>query len=427
MKETNDAYLTRHFQRLTKNANEQIGVTPNNYSGESNLEVIQRAVYDNQLVKRMLVSVIGGIKKSETVFTYQSSLRLRDREAKFVGGQRPSQFIAIEIEPVVYGLTLEQTFLDLRNSYFKNNPGAANDALPISIVQNAWLQFIDENLPNIIDSLNLKGKTRTPQAVFTPAYLGFEEIVASATNSKKISAPRTPILAITNVGGKVALTVTATLGANYAIGDYITVVGLGDGTGNTATKLNNQIYNESVFDDFTTTNIQIADIDGDILVTNFDITINSVTIGAPVYTNAKMVCINQSNVVATLKSAWMNIPEAIRTSEDFSFWAHPYVIDTFAMSQAERLGNQLISPVGFTSDDMNMMMIKLERLPNMSPNTILGLRRKNAVYGVDDITDSNQYNLIDMSKVTNDLEFRLRMQMATTVKVPLTAEALIVR
>jgi hypothetical protein len=422
-------FVNRHYLRSSKNANEEVNLPDNEYAGTSdpNREIIRRAVYDNPFVEQELVTVINGIKKQETLHKIEVDIEFKDRAARFTGNQKPKDLEPIVLTPTVMELQEEWDFLNLRNSWFAQNPGTFNDRIPRAVVEQAIMTSIDELVPRYNSAILVRGKSRSPYFNITPTYLGYEEIIATATDSKKYVAPRTAITAITNVGDKVAFTVGTGLGANYEIGDYITATGIGNGTGNTATKLNDKIFNQGTYNRKTTENIYITEIQGDVLVSNVDITDESITIGTPVYTNAKLICINASNVVTVLRSIWRMVPEALRNNPNWNFWVHPYILDCFVDVQAQRLGNQLITPLGFTQNDLNILSMKLKRVPEMSPNTIVGIARENALYGVDDITDSNTFNITDLFATTNEELWRLRMSMAHCAVIAKTNEALIVR
>ena len=180
-------YIDRFYLRASKNANEQPSFPDNEYAGTSDptREIIRRAVYDNTLVSEELVTVVSGIKKQETLHRLDMDFEFRDRNSRFVGYQKEKEFAPIVLAPVVYGIQEEWDFTNLRDTWFAQNPGAFNDRIPREVIEQAVMAFIDENVPNYNDALYLRGKSRTPQFNITPAYLGFEEQIAAATNSKK--------------------------------------------------------------------------------------------------------------------------------------------------------------------------------------------------------------------------------------------------
>jgi hypothetical protein len=416
------------FKALSRMANEQVVFPSNAYAGDADLQVIRRAVFNTQIIGSGLVTVVPGIKKQRTMHKYKSKIRLGDRTSDFTVTPQAKTLDKIVLTPVVYEFKEVFDYTNLRDTWFAEQvqQGAMNDRIPPEVIAEAVISFIDETMANINDALYLRGKARTPQAGFTAAYTGLEEKIAAAANSKKLTPEFVTFSAVAISGTELQFTLATGGGAKLREGDLITVTGLANGGGgNVATFLNNAIWNEGTYDEDTTQNIMVTSISGDTIKVNVNPTTNSITIGTPVYTNAKIYFINEGNVAPILLKAWRAIPETVKANPDFKMWVHPAIQDAFVASEAGRLGGLYTNTTDLKQ--LSFLGQKLERVQNMSPLNVIGIQSQNALIGVDDVTDSNVLNIVDLFGTTNEYFSRYRMSMATCTEVPLPEQALIVR
>jgi hypothetical protein len=407
------------------NASSDMTVTPSDdYVGKFVQEVLRYLYVKNRLVAEGLVTQIDGIKLQQTAYKASLELYFGDRTQAFTGDNKDLTITPLERATTLYRMQREfrtDSLLGAGSSFTESyRKGALNDSImPEQIVQFI-LDELMEKIPLDNERLYLMGKSRVPSMQFTAAYTGFEDKLISGAN-KKITVPNTAITAITNIGGFLALTVGTGLGATYEVGDLIEVRGLGNGTGNTATFLNSYIYNQKPFVEHTTENLAIQSISGDVLVTNVDITAQSITIGTPVYTSAKVYCLNASNIVEYALKLWTSIPRAVRDRGDANIWMHSYAWDKFQLTQGARLGGD------YTKEQVRMIMdMNVHALSTMSPNTAIVIRPENAEVLYDDVTDETNV-IIENQFVqgVRNMSYLMLLEQRTGTFVPKPTEAAI--
>ena len=157
------------------------------------------------------------------------------------------------------------------------------------------------------------------------------------------------ITAATEAGSAV---ITVANGADYAVGDKVTLEGLAGGTWNTQDGKT-----------FSITNIATHDI---------TIDLNSTSLGT--WSAGTLTCINKVNVVKALEAAYELMADSIRLAPDTAIYVSSRIAAAYKMAQAEAA----YSPSVYSdSYKLSYLGYPLYEIPEMRPNAVVVSRVAN--------------------------------------------------
>ena len=197
------------------------------------------------------------------------------------------------------------------------------------------------------------------------------------------------ITAATEAGSAV---ITVANGADYAVGDKVTLEGLAGGTWNTQDGKT-----------FSITNIATHDI---------TIDLNSTSLGT--WSAGTLTCINKVNVVKALEAAYELMADSIRLAPDTAIYVSSRIAAAYKMAQAEAA----YSPSVYSdSYKLSYLGYPLYEIPEMRPNAVVVSRVANLHFATPLLSDLNSVLIADQASVNASRTIRYRLDFCFDVNI----------
>jgi hypothetical protein len=380
-----------------------ITFNPNTYAGEEYSDIAMPALIPANGNIADIFTVVTGVKSRQVLRTLSGLIpEFKDPSCTFVGQSGALTFGEKYIDPVKYEVMIEVCWDVLRGTWEQGSlkPGSANDYVPPSNIENAFLDFVIEKVGIMNEQLYFYGKDGVTEGVvsFSAAYDGlFDLLRADSTVKKYATATVVPSAALASTGITIAAnpTVTVASTANLKIGDTVTFAVVTGGT--------TQVGGAAILGQ----SFQVLSIPS---ATTF--TIAATTTGTT-YTTATLSFINASNVIAFNTAIFNLIPKTIKNAPDLIVLMSSDLVDQYRLSQAQvataQQGQYSKIP---GSDFLGIKPIEMEWF---LPGTALIYRKSNVFLGIDADGDDTQIRTAFLADATLDEVVRYKMSMKTDV------------
>ena len=181
-------------------------------------------------------------------------------------------------------------------------------------------------------------------------------------------------------------------GADYAVGDKVTLEGLAGGTWNTQDGKT-----------FTITVVATNDI---------TIDLNSTSLGT--WSAGTLTCVNKNNVVKALEAAYEAMADSIRLAPDTAIYVPSRIAAAYKIAQAEAA----YSPSVYSADyQLSYLGYPVYEIPEMRPNAIVVSRVANLHFATPLLSDLNSVLIADQASVNASRTIRYRLDFCFDVNI----------
>lgn len=181
-------------------------------------------------------------------------------------------------------------------------------------------------------------------------------------------------------------------GADYAVGDKVTLEGLAGGTWNTQDGKT-----------FTITVVATNDI---------TIDLNSTSLGT--WSAGTLTCVNKNNVVKALEACYEAMADSIRLAPDTAIYVPSRIAAAYKIAQAEAA----YSPSVYSADyQLSYLGYPVYEIPEMRPNAIVVSRVANLHFATPLLSDLNSVLIADQASVNASRTIRYRLDFCFDVNI----------
>jgi hypothetical protein len=181
-------------------------------------------------------------------------------------------------------------------------------------------------------------------------------------------------------------------GADYAVGDKVTLEGLAGGTWNTQDGKT-----------FTITVVATNDI---------TIDLNSTSLGT--WSAGTLTCVNKNNVVKALEAAYEAMADSIRLAPDTAIYVPSRIAAAYKIAQAEAA----YSPSVYSADyQLSYLGYPVYEIPEMRPNAVVVSRVANLHFATPLLSDLNSVLIADQASVNASRTIRYRLDFCFDVNI----------
>lgn len=181
-------------------------------------------------------------------------------------------------------------------------------------------------------------------------------------------------------------------GADYAVGDKVTLEGLAGGTWNTQDGKT-----------FTITVVATNDI---------TIDLNSASLGT--WSAGTLTCINKVNVVKALEACYEAMADSIRLAPDTAIYVPSRIAAAYKIAQAEAA----YSPSVYSADyQLSYLGYPVYEIPEMRPNAVVVSRVANLHFATPLLSDLNSVLIADQASVNASRTIRYRLDFCFDVNI----------
>jgi len=181
-------------------------------------------------------------------------------------------------------------------------------------------------------------------------------------------------------------------GADYAVGDKVTLEGLAGGTWSTQDGKT-----------FTITVVATNDI---------TIDLNSTSLGT--WSAGTLTCVNKNNVVKALEAAYEAMADSIRLAPDTAIYVPSRIAAAYKIAQAEAA----YSPSVYSADyQLSYLGYPVYEIPEMRPNAVVVSRVANLHFATPLLSDLNSVLIADQASVNASRTIRYRLDFCFDVNI----------
>ena len=379
-----------------------ISLTTDTYAGYFSDVVIASSVLGARTIENGYITLHTNVDDKATAVFVDSSVSIDDANGTFASSSTAS-LDEIKFTLGKYMINAELDYKNLDSFWLASQQprGAAGDYAAPASLEDALNQHFASKASLFVGA-SIWGGSASAITQFgasqglaqggSNAVTGLIDKMLADSSVNDVAVGGTYKQSITAATEASSAVISVASGADYAVGDKVTLEGLAGGTWNTQDGKT-----------FTITVVATNDI---------TIDLNSTSLGT--WSAGTLTCVNKNNVVKALEACYEAMADSIRLAPDTAIYVPSRIAAAYKIAQAEAA----YSPSVYSeSYKLSYLGYPLYEIPEMRPNAIVVSRVANLHFATPLLSDLNSVLIADQASVNASRTIRYRLDFCFDVNI----------
>ena len=379
-----------------------ISLTTDTYAGYFSDVVIASSVLGARTIENGYITLHTNVDDKATAVFVDSSVSIDDANGTFASSSTAS-LDEIKFTLGKYMINAELDYKNLDSFWLASQQprGAAGDYVAPASLEDALNQHFASKASLFVGA-SIWGGSAAAITQFgasqglaqggSNAVTGLIDKMLADSSVNDVAVGGTYKQSITAATEASSAVISVASGADYAVGDKVTLEGLAGGTWNTQDGKT-----------FTITVVATNDI---------TIDLNSTSLGT--WSAGTLTCVNKNNVVKALEACYEAMADSIRLAPDTAIYVPSRIAAAYKIAQAEAA----YSPSVYSeSYKLSYLGYPLYEIPEMRPNAIVVSRVANLHFATPLLSDLNSVLIADQASVNASRTIRYRLDFCFDVNI----------